>query len=213
MPYQVHRLSERLRESNALPKPASVPELSYGRHRGPAPPNARLAAVAVTLFQAGGNWFIPLTLRPKSLQHHGGQVCFPGGRVESGETTLEAALREFHEELGVPARVQHPCGELSTQYVYASRNLVHPIVAIIEEPAPWDPDPSEVEQVISLPLSVLADRRHQVLVTQQRRVESGAKSIDHFTFRAPAYEFEDHLIWGATALILDQLAQILLADE
>ncbi|MEE2938046.1 MAG: NUDIX domain-containing protein, partial [Planctomycetota bacterium] len=65
---------------------------------------------------------IPLTLRPKSLQHHAGQVCLPGGRLEGDENPSQAALREFEEELGVRPQVTCHCGELSALYVYASNN-------------------------------------------------------------------------------------------
>lgn len=213
MPIPVERLSDRLRGEIPLPRPSVVPELSYGRHRGPVASNARLAAVAVTLYREADEWFLPLTLRPTSLQHHAGQVCLPGGRVEAGESTYQAALREFEEELGVPAKVQQSCGELSPQYVYASNNFVHPVVAVIDTPGPWQPDPTEVDQVISLPLTVLLRRDHRATVTKRRQVVSSSETVDQLTFRAPAYQFEGHLIWGATALILDQLAQILLPES
>ena len=210
MPIAVDRLQRRLRDPSSLPRPTAVPELSYGRHRGPSASDARIAAVALTLFRdSTDRWCIPLTLRPQSLQHHAGQICLPGGRVEQGENTDQAAFREFEEELGVPAQVLQRCGELSTQYIYASNNLVHPIVAIIESPAPWQPDPKEVDQVITLPLAVLLEDGNRSVQVQRRQVISSSGAIDQITFRAPSYDFQEHRIWGATALILDQLAQIL----
>jgi hypothetical protein len=153
--------------------------------------------------------------------------------VEAGETMYEAAFREFREELGVDATVTTFCGQLSPQYVYASDNLVHPVVAVIEHPGAWDPDPVEVAQVITLPLARLetmvpelssqnADgsfprkvsksfgskcRGSQVI--KHRGVMADTGEVDQLRFRAPALTHQDHQIWGATALILDQLAQVL----
>ena len=99
----IHRLKRRRRLVRAIAATKRVAGLSYGRHRGPARVASRLAAVAVMLYQEpNGEWTIPLTLRPASLQHHGGQVCLPGGRVEPDEEVYAAAVREFEEELGIP---------------------------------------------------------------------------------------------------------------
>ncbi len=233
---EIDRISSRLCDGTPLPRPRWVPELSYGRHRGPSRPQSRMAAVAVTLYHCPKQgWVIPLTLRPLNLQHHGGQVCLPGGHVEAGETMFDAAFREFREELGVDAKVKTICGQLSPQFVYASDNLVHPVVALIENPGPWDPDPVEVAQVITLPLTQLktmvfepaaapesadCSSSRQVprffdanfrgrYVVMQRGVVADKEEVDQLRFRAPALTHQKHRIWGATALILDQLAQVL----
>lgn len=231
---EIDRIKSRLCDGTPLPRPRLVPELSYGRHRGPANPKSRIAAVAVTLFHCPTRgWVIPLTLRPLSLQHHAGQVCLPGGRVEAGETIFEAAFREFREELGVDAKVIANCGQLSPQYVYASNNLVHPVVALIDHPGTWHPDPVEVAEVITLPLKQLqrmvaeafsetrggsgSPRVHKSSaakscgrqVIKQRGVVAAEGEVDLLRFRTPALTHQDHQIWGATALILDQLARVL----
>ncbi len=188
-----------------------APALAYGRHRGPATPASRLAAVAVAVYQdRSGQWTVPLTLRPTSLKHHGGQVCLPGGRIEAGEQARDAAVREFEEELGVAVKISQHCGELSTQYVYASDNLVSPVVFIMEPPkGAWRPDPVEVAKVIPLPLSVLSDRSRRIAVTRSRSVRFSGTEVGQFQFRAKAIRHDGHEIWGATALILEELAQIL----
>lgn len=185
--------------------------LAYGRHRGPARSGSRVAAVAIAMYlDDDGQWKIPLTLRPSTLKHHGGQVCLPGGRVEPGESIREAALREFEEELGRVAKVTTHCGELSTQYVYASDNLVHPVVMMVDRPSlPWRPDPVEVAEVIAMPLSVLSDSSGRVMLTKSRPMRRDGVEVGRFTFRAAAIRYREHDIWGATALILDELARIL----
>jgi 8-oxo-dGTP pyrophosphatase MutT (NUDIX family) len=208
-------LSRRLRDPASLPRPRMAPQLSYGRHRGPVPSQPRRAAVAVTLYrdpQAG--WMLPLTLRPHHLQHHGGQICLPGGQIEAEETAYQAAIREFEEELGITPQVEHHCGALSTQYVYGSRNLVLPVVVIIAAPShPWSPDPAEVHEVIPLPVRVLNEPERRFRMVRRREVRSGGNPIDGLEFHAAAFRHGEHAIWGATALILDQLARILHSDD
>lgn len=185
-----------------------APSLAYGRHRGPAYRDSRIAAVAIMIYQDDeGDWVTLLTRRPDQLQHHGGQICLPGGRVESGETVREAALREFEEELGVRPVVITDCGQLSAQYVYGSDNLIHPLVFQIQTPGRLRPDPTEVAEVIQVPISVISDEsNHQVM---SKRKEVGSDPDCQLTFRAPVIQHGQHRIWGATALILDELAQIL----
>src|SRR5262245_5387182 len=94
-----------------------APELSYGRHRGPAPYTARAAAVVLLLFRRGGRWHIPLTERPATLAHHAGQISLPGGAVDAGESSNDAAIRELNEELGYDEPIE-VLGRLSDCYVF-----------------------------------------------------------------------------------------------
>jgi len=188
-----------------------APSLAYGRHRGPAPETARRAAVAIAILKrADGSAFIPLTLRPKSLKHHGGQISLPGGKVELGESDLQAAMREFHEELGIAIHEPSCCGSLPPVYVYASDNLVSPIVITAAAPSlPWEPDLLEVDRVIELPIEVLGMRRSRVRITRRRAIQREHQTVDEYKFTSPAFRFEDHRIWGATAMLLGELAGLL----
>src|SRR6478609_6500408 len=94
------------------------PQLSYGRHAGPALVTSRPAAVLLLLFRRRGRWMLPLTERPLSLPHHGGQISLPGGAVDVGESSCGAAMRELGEELGVVDQVE-VLGCLSDSYVFA----------------------------------------------------------------------------------------------
>lgn len=195
-----------------------IPQLAYGRHRGPARLNSRRAAVVVGLYlDPDAGWILPLTRRPRALRHHGGQICLPGGRIEAGETPTQAALREFEEELGVPAEVVEICGELPVQYVYASDNEVTPVVCVLRKPSvPWQPDPGEVDEVIDLPLRVPCQQTPVASIWYQRGVQAAAdpaRRVAQFRFRAPEFEYRSLRIWGATAVILDQLAQCLLPNR
>jgi 8-oxo-dGTP pyrophosphatase MutT (NUDIX family) len=176
-----------------------APELSFGRHFGPAPSTARDAAVLLLLFRHEGRWRLPLIERPSTLAHHAGQFSLPGGSVEPGESSAAAARRELAEELGVETECEM-IGKLSSVYVFASDFLITPWVASTADEMNWRPEASEVERVVELPLDVLFDP-HSV----------GRMTIDRgpLTLRAPYYCYEDVCIWGATAIILAEFAALL----
>lgn len=179
-------------------------ELSYGRHFGPQSHDAVSAAVLIALIQHEGKWQIPLTLRPMSLSSHGGQVCLPGGRVNRGESCQSAALREADEELGL-----HPCtmqilGNLSLLHLYVSNHLVTPTVAVCRAQPRITPNRSEVEELIWLPVDVLVNPRHR------GKYRHHASGVD---FQAAHFQVGRHVIWGATAMILSELAGTLEAPS
>lgn len=193
-----------------------APELAYGRHRGPIRRQTRRAAVAVCLYRDRvDGWTIPLTRRPMTLRHHGGQICFPGGRIERGESAVQAALREYEEELGVPADVLGEAGCLPRHYVYASDNLIDPVLFLIAAPAtPWRPDPVEVQRVIPVSLDVICRHGPPRRVLRRRSIRSpgpDSRVVSKLEFMTPAYDVGGHRIWGATAMILSHLAQRLLS--
>ena len=188
----------------------AMPGLSYGRHCGPAPRTARQAAVVVMLMERDGQWSIPLTKRPLAIKHHGGQISLPGGRIETGESTVEAALREFEEELGVCPVDPELCGELSPLYVYGSDNLVHPVVMACRHPTePWVPDRVEVDLVIDLPLETLRESAHWDTQSIRRPIIRERQQSGELTFYAPGLNVGGHRIWGATGMILAELGSCL----
>ncbi|MGD9635233.1 MAG: CoA pyrophosphatase [Pirellulales bacterium] len=173
-----------------------APELSYGRHFGPAPCDARPAAVIALLFPHDGAWHVPLTVRHTALGKHAGQISLPGGSVDAGETPAEAARRELQEELGVVEDVEM-LGELAETYVYVSNFRVTPFVAVSRSRPVWKPHDREVERVVELPLSTLFDLSCLSSLT----IERGP-----VRFRAPCIRVGEDCVWGATSIILGQLA-------
>lgn len=180
------------------------PELSYGRHSGPAPHTARAAAVLLLLFQREGRWHLPLTERPATLAHHGGQISLPGGAIEEGESSQAAALRELDEELGIRDDVE-PVGCLAKCYVFASDFLVTPWIATLKGEPQWQPNGREVQSVVELPLDVLLSE----LSTSENSV--GRLTIERglLVFHAPCIQVGDARVWGATSIILGELADVL----
>ena len=98
---------------------------------------------------------------------HGGQVSLPGGAVDEGESTSQAALRELNEELGVDAEVEL-LGRLADCYVFASDFLITPWLAAVEFEPQWRPHVREVQGVVELPLSVLLDQQSLGTTTIER---------------------------------------------
>jgi 8-oxo-dGTP pyrophosphatase MutT (NUDIX family) len=151
----------------------------------------------VLLYPFQDRWHIPLTLRPKHLQDHGGQISLPGGRLEAGETYATAASRELYEELGVPASDLEIIGRLSPTYVYASNYRVESTVAFVRTRPRFRTDPLEVEELIELPVRCLVDPAH----FGRHEIRRGGLS-----FTAPHIACGSHRIWGATGVVLGELA-------
>lgn len=174
-------------------------ELSYGRHAGPAPPHARVAAVLILLYPDAGRWHIPLILRPATMTSHGGQIGFPGGTLEPGETLEACAGRETEEELGLNARNLRSLGRLSELYIYASNYRVTPCLAVTNQKPEYRVNQAEVAAVLSLPLDMLwSDSPLGQHVVRRGGVD----------FLVPHFEWEGCRIWGATRMMLGELQRL-----
>jgi len=165
----------------------------------PDPP-LRPAAVLIGLVERDHGLTVLLTRRTAHLQHHPGQVSFPGGHIERHDpNAVAAALRETEEEIGLPATHIKVIGRLDT-YVTRTGFEVTPVVAMIEPPFDLSPDPHEVAEVFEVPLAFLMDP-----INHQRH-ERELEGIKQFFYAMP---YGDHFIWGATAGMIFDLYQIL----
>jgi 8-oxo-dGTP pyrophosphatase MutT (NUDIX family) len=177
-----------------------APELAYGRHAGPPAFDAREAAVLVLLYPEPGGCFLPAMLRPTQMKLHAGQVALPGGMVEPGEAPYESALRELNEELGVSPDGVEVLGALRPIYVFNSNFWLKPFVAICNERPAFQLNPQEAAELIEIPLAAL----YELSQRGDHRIERKG-----LVFRAPHYQVGPHRVWGATSLILAQLAALL----
>ena len=154
----------------------------------------------ICLFRRAGRWHLPLTERHGTLTHHAGQISLPGGVVDTGESSFLAAFRELNEEVGFEAS-HLAVGRLADCYVFASDFLVTPwIIASFDPNTSWRPNDREVQAIIELPLELLLDDRAIGRLT----IERGP-----LVFHAPCYRFGSYRIWGATSIILSELAGVL----
>jgi 8-oxo-dGTP pyrophosphatase MutT (NUDIX family) len=171
----------------------------YDLDPAPTPPNLpRLApaAVLIGLVEREGGLNVILTRRADTLRSHTGQVAFPGGRCDPGETPWGAALREAHEEIGLDPALVTLAG-LSTPYRTGSGFHIVPVVGFVGGEFEATPSPAEVAAVFETPFGFLMDPANH----EQREGEfpTGTKR------RFYAITWEDRLIWGATAGMLRAL--------
>ena len=176
------------------------PSLAYGRHFAPPLPSARHAAVMILFEPRGPGWSIPLTVRPHHLPDHPGQVCLPGGRLEPGETIVEAAEREFCEELGLTQFPTRTLGQLQSIYVFNSDFYLTPCLAVVDRELEYQPNADEVESIVHLPLECLLDLERHVIRAHAR---------GSISWTALGIESQGVHIWGATAIVLGELAAIM----
>lgn len=171
------------------------------RPRSVEAPDARLAAVLVLLEHDRGEDRVVLTRRTDTVEHHKGQISFPGGGVHDADADLSVtALRETWEEIGVKPEEIEIIGRLDDM-VTTSNFLVTPYVGVLKR-APYEFVSSELEvaEILEPPLSHLLDDASLTMETRELRGEVRL---------LPAYVWEQHRIWGATARMLQELLELL----
>jgi 8-oxo-dGTP pyrophosphatase MutT (NUDIX family) len=153
--------------------------------------NLKASAVLIPIFYNHGQYHVLFTERSDEVVFHKGQVCFPGGtREPSDSSLLQTALREAEEEIGLEAKDIEILGELDDMLTFVTSYVMSPFVAFIPYPHSLKTNGREVKGAFSVPLSFLMD-------------EANFKQDSY------AYEYEGHIIWGATARILRQLINLL----
>jgi 8-oxo-dGTP pyrophosphatase MutT (NUDIX family) len=184
---------------------AAVREATRGDHDlnpGMTPPSTALrpAAVLVPLIDRAEGMSVLLTQRTQHLSAHAGQISFPGGRIEESDAdATEAALRETEEEVGLLREHVTVIGRLDT-YVTGTGFEITPVVGIVTAPFSLAIDPFEVAEVFEVPLSFILDP------TNHRRT---TRDFEHRTRNFFVLPFENRNIWGATAGMLVNLAEVL----
>ena len=158
------------------------------------------AAVLIPLLSKDGEWHVLVTQRTQHVEHHKGQISFPGGACEPADDDLQAtALRETFEEIGVPPESVQVLGALD-DFVTITDFVVTPFVGVIPHPFAYRLNGCEVDAAIEVPLSYLRDRAH--LRIQQREVRG---CIYDVLF----WDYGPYTIWGATAQMLKSLLDLL----
>src|SRR5579863_3355204 len=167
-----------------------------------SPPSTalRAAAVLVPLVDHAGGMSVLLTQRTAHLSAHAGQISFPGGRIEKDDPdAIAAALRETEEEVGLPRGRVSVVGRLDT-YITGTGFEITPIVGIVAPPFALTIDPFEVAEAFEVPLAFILDSRNH------QRIERTVGALRRCFFVLP---YEGRNIWGATAGILVNLAEVL----
>jgi 8-oxo-dGTP pyrophosphatase MutT (NUDIX family) len=156
-------------------------------------PNLKRAAVLMLFYSREGKLHVLLTKRTEDVEHHKGQISFPGGSQDDGDSDLvETALRESEEEIGLPREVVKVLG-MFNEYETPSGFVITPIVATAEALPSLTPHAVEVAEILEVPVSLFMDRQNERV---EQRNPFGVPVDVYF------YRFGDHDIWGATAAIL-----------
>jgi 8-oxo-dGTP pyrophosphatase MutT (NUDIX family) len=159
---------------------------------------ARSGAVLIVLFSKSDALHVILIKRRDNLRHHPGQISFPGGRREQGETPLACALRETSEEIGIAPDALSIIGPLEPAYIIVSDFCVYPFIA-------WHPglpecsiDPCEVDTVLLTPLACLSTPNARM--SRSMTILGTRRSV-------PGFLVDGQYVWGATALLLNELIE------
>lgn len=158
------------------------------------------SAVLLPIYNKQGEYHILFTKRTEKVKDHKGEISFPGGACEEqDETPLNTALRESTEEIGLAAEAVEPLGELDDYFTRGSGYMISPFVGVIPWPYQFKVDPIEVAEIIEVPISALLDKD---CLRQETQVVDGQVVPAYF------YHYREHIIWGATARILNQFLDI-----
>lgn len=167
-----------------------------GRPLAPSFADARAAAVLVVLVDGSEGAEVLLTRRAMHLSSHRGEVSFPGGRIDPGETPTVAALREANEEVGLDPASVHVIGELDHLNTLVSRSYIVPVVGRLATAVALTPTSPEVDRVFWLPLGELV---RPDTYGSERWGSPPAERLLHF------FRLDDETVWGATAAVLIDL--------
>lgn len=201
-------LADRLRERLKLPLPGSLAHEPLRatpvgdlrpkfEHKLPPRPGS----VLILFYQENGQIKFPLTKRPDYNGTHAGQVSLPGGKAEPDEDFIQTALREGEEEIGVPQNDVKVIGRLSDFFVIPSNYMITPVVGFVPVKPKYVPQESEVVKIIEGNLKDLL-REDAVQVKEILAAKT-------FRLMAPHFLIENEIVWGATAMVLNELRTII----
>ncbi len=197
--WRVELLSRVLRTAltGPLPKAAAhasmAPRPRIGWTPDVLPANCMDAAALLLLYPKNDTAHIVLTVRTDDLPTHPGQVSFPGGGLQNDETTVDAALREAWEEVGIRPSEVEILGLLSPLHIPVSGSILHPVVAVCADRPALRPHEREVARALEVPVSELCAAEH---VLEETRVFAGQR------YQVPYFLVGDSKVWGATAMVL-----------
>ncbi len=179
-----------------------APRLPDGTHfhNTPAPPDTRKNGVLVLLYPQEGETNLVFTVRTNHLPTHKGQISFPGGGFDTGEDAVQAALREAYEEINLNKSEVKIVGRLSNLYIPVSGNILTPVVAVCHVKPSLVASPGEVEQILTSPLEKFLSKNY---------VKEEVWRLQDLEIIVPFWNVFDIPLWGATAMVLSELVEVL----
>ena len=162
----------------------------------------RIAAVMMLFYPKNDETHLVLIVRNAYNGVHSSQIAFPGGKYEISDVNFEeTALRETEEEVGVSSEKVEIIKHFTPMYIPPSNFLVHPFLGIAKEELLFFPDIREVADIIELPLSVFLN--DDIIIETTLSTSYAANAL------VPAFNIQNHIVWGATAMILSELRDVL----
>lgn len=159
--------------------------------------NPKNAAVLILLYPKAGQTYFVLTLRSKNTGVHSSQISLPGGKYEQSDFNYEnTALRETFEEIGVRQAKIEIIKPFSELYVVASNFVVHPFLGVCKDEIDFYANKNEVSKIIEVPVSKIFD--NTINIDVEITLYDGKKAM------TPAFKIEDYIVWGATAMIINE---------
>ena len=164
--------------------------------------NPKIAAVMMLFYPKNGKTHLVLIVRNSYEGVHSAQIAFPGGKYEIDDLNFEnTALRETYEEIGISPDFMEIIKPFTQLFIQPSNFMVHPFMGICKEEITFMPDENEVAKIIELPLSNFLD---DTIIVNVNMSTSYANEI-----MVPAFKIEEHIVWGATAMMLSELKDVL----
>ena len=202
----LEELHTRLRSACLAPLPGAdahrllAPQPRPGWRPGEVPDHATPAAALVLLYPLHDTPHVLLTVRAGRLGRHAGQVSFPGGLIDAGESIRAAALREAFEEVGLDPAVVRVAGTLSPLYITVSNYAIHPVAGFADARPRLRRSAAEVARLLPVQVAELANPANLRLGTRWR---------DDLPCAVPYFEVRNERVWGATAMVLAELLALL----
>ena len=206
MDYFIKQLQDRL--TGALPGAEAQYRMAHGSRKGlyGHPENAKKAGVLALFYPKAQDWHLVFIERVSNHKdRHSGQISFPGGRFEPADGHLgNTALREAEEEIGIAQKDVQVLGALSQLYIPVSNFLVHPYVGFIDYTPNFQPEVSEVANILETPFKAFLQKENVAKKAIQLPGNLVLKDVPHFSVA-------NKVIWGATAMMMSEL--VVLAEE
>ncbi|MFA9290557.1 MAG: CoA pyrophosphatase [Solirubrobacteraceae bacterium] len=185
-------------EAHKLMAPAYRKNFTYEEV---TPLNPKKASVLILLQEKEGSIFFPLILRNSYDGVHSDQVSFPGGKFEEQDKiNFVTAKRETSEEIGIEVDKMNYVTQLSKLYIPPSNFLVTPFIAFLEKEVNYIKDKREVKKIIDISLDEILEDKYETTKTM---------NLYGLDFEVPIFNFQNLIIWGATAMILSEFKQVL----
>lgn len=171
----------------------------------PAVLQGKKSAVCLLFYEHNKEVCFVLIKRPDTHQYHASQIALPGGSCDGDETYEQTAIRELLEETGITILAKHILGRLTPLYIPISNFYIQPIVAYIDNRPLFKPHTREVEELIEYKLKAILD---EGIVS-----ETTVKITNGMQVKAPYFNVQGNVLWGATAMLLSEVKQLLIQNR